>query len=131
TLSAGSSSAADDQTCVAWIATWANADATVAAPVINRIQRLMAVSLDGQARAEALDAAIDLRSQPQALYSLARDLNQRGLYATSINAANRLAAASPAGSLESTPGCLRRLAYPLAFSDLVGAQASQNGLDPY
>ena len=64
-------------------------------PILDRIHRLTVVGLAGPAMAEALDAASDLVDRPAALYTLSRDLNRRGLYAVSINAANRLASASP------------------------------------
>src|SRR5439155_5900032 len=90
-----------------------------------------AVGLAGPAMAEALDAGTDLADRPAALHALARELNRQGLFAVSIHGANRLAAASPARATDDAPRCLRRLAYPLAFEDLVRTYAPQNGLDPY
>jgi soluble lytic murein transglycosylase len=91
----------------------------------------MSVGQPGAALGEALDAVTDLASNPLALHALARDLDRRALYGASIHAANRLAATSPAGSTDDAPPCLARLAYPLAFQDLVAGRAAENGLDPY
>jgi len=123
---------ADAETCAGWIATWApTSDSSAATEPLNRIRRLTSVGMSGAAMSEALDAARDLRDRPAALEALARELDNRGLFAPAIYAANALAAASPSGSIDNAPACVQRLAYPLAFADLVQSQAEQNGLDPY
>src|SRR5581483_11180484 len=123
----------DDSACASWLDSWAS-DAQEAAgqpAAIDRIRRLSAVGLSAAAESEALDAARDSASQPHALFALARALTDSGMFSPAIYAANRLASVSPAGSLESAPDCLRRIAYPQAFADLVQDQSMQNGLDPY
>jgi soluble lytic murein transglycosylase len=126
------SDGADDAACVQWIIGWAGpVDGSAGATVAARIQRLADLGLAGPAMAEALDAAADFANAPASLHRLSRELSHHGLFAVSIHAANRLAAASPARNTDDAPGCVRRLAYPIAFEDLVRAQAAQNGLDPY
>ena len=76
-------------------------------------------------------AAVDLGSAPRQLYDLAVGLADRSLYPESIYAGLRLAARSPAGSVEDAPPCVQRLAYPLAYARTTQEQASQRGLDPF
>lgn len=124
----------DAMQCGSWVRSWSGQTEVSAAVLarLERIVRLEAVGLLGPAQAEALDAAAEAADRPLDLHLLARALGQDGLYGPSIHAALRLAAASPEGTTAVTSvGCLGRLVYPLAFADLVQAQADRYGFDPF
>jgi len=121
----------DGVDCEGWIGTWAG-QTDQSAETRNRlalIARLQAVGLLGPAQAEAFGAAAEARERPLDLHLIARSLADNGMYAASIATANRLAAASP--DRDAATGCLGRLLYPLAYADLVQAQADRYGTDPY
>jgi soluble lytic murein transglycosylase len=124
----------DAARCVAWIRSWSS-QVEVSVGMLSRLARisgLQAVGMSGPAQAEALDAAADAADRPLDLHALARMLASEGLYGPSIHAALRLAAASPErdGAVASV-ACVGRLVYPLAFAELVQAQADRYGFDPY
>jgi soluble lytic murein transglycosylase len=122
----------DAAACTAWIDTWAPSDNTgSAAADLARIGRLLLVGMRGPAQSEALDAIAAAGGRPHDLDDLGRGLADRGLYPLAIYAARQLAAASPAGTLDGAPACVQRVAYPLAFADLVEQEAAAYGLDPY
>jgi soluble lytic murein transglycosylase len=124
----------DAARCESWIRSWSGQAAV--SPTMQarlaRITRLQMVGLAGPAQAEALDAAAEAADRPLDLHLLAWRLADEGLFAPSIHAALRLAAASPErdGAVASV-ACVGRLVYPLAFADLVQAQADRYGFDPY
>ncbi|MBI4213235.1 MAG: transglycosylase SLT domain-containing protein [Chloroflexi bacterium] len=120
----------DAQTCSDWIVAWSGRPVDPApAALLTRVDRLTAGGLPGPAQAEILGAIPALTAGQ--LDGLARALTERALHPVSILLANRLAALSPARHVDSSPACLQRLVYPLAFPDLVQRQAAANGLDPY
>lgn len=121
---------ADFEACSTWMATWASsAGGPPGSVFLERIDRLVGVGMTGAAQAEALGAIAILG--PTHLHELAHALNARRLYPVSMAAASRLAAMSPTRSVDSAPHCLRRLAYPLAYAELVEREAARYGLDPY
>jgi len=123
----------DAAACADWILTWAEGSSSDAAGALalGRIDRLLLIGLRGPAQVEALEAIAASGASPRDLHALARGLADRQLYPVSIYAALRLGAASPVGSADRAPSCLQRLVYPLAYAQLVGEQADQQGLDPY
>jgi soluble lytic murein transglycosylase len=126
----GATNAADAESCTRWVASWAQGSGDAIPDArLARIDRLMAVGMPGAGDAEALEAIA--ASSPSQLHPLATAFSARRMYPLSMLAASRLAAASPAHTVDASPSCLQRLAYPLAFPELVGAQATAHGLDPY
>ena len=67
---------------------------------------------------------------PWSLAALATAFADAGAYRLSIVCAEELAALSPGGDLTAAPLALQRLAYPMAFAELVQEQATRWGLDP-
>jgi soluble lytic murein transglycosylase len=120
--------------CDAWIRSWSS-QAEVSPAMQSRLARirgLQNVGMSGPAQAEALDAAAEAADRPLDLHALARTLADEGLYGPSIHSGLRLAAASPEGAgAVASVSCVGRLVYPLAFADLVQAQADRYGFDPY
>lgn len=123
---AASSGVGDADACAAWLASWADAGAGAD---LGEVDRLLRVGLNGPARGEALRIVMDAAAGD--LDEIARGLAARRLYPESITAANRLALLSPAGTIEAAPACLRRLAYPLAYRELVDQEARAHGVDPF
>jgi soluble lytic murein transglycosylase len=64
------------------------------------------------------------------LAALARAFAEAGTYSLSITSAERMAALAPGGNILAAPVALQRLAYPLAFEDLVRTESARRGLDP-
>ena len=96
----------------------------------QRGQALMAIGL----RREALDAYDDLyaaaRSDPLPLAHVALFLEEQGAHGLAARAALRLAGLWPEGSIDDAPAVLRRVAFPLAYVDLLSSEAHAFGLDP-
>ncbi len=74
-------------------------------------------------RAEAKD-------DPIALYALSLHWRDIGLYRSSLLAAARLIALSPAKTADGAPAFLARLSYPAYYADLIVPEAEARGLDP-
>jgi len=118
--------------CTTWIAGWSTATGpSASSEIIARVDRLLRVGMTGQAVQEAMEFAADSDHASQDRYLLARYLQDQALYPASIFAANRIAAASPERSPDTTPGCLQRIMYPIAFGDLAQQQSDKNHLDPF
>ncbi|HLF27840.1 MAG TPA: tetratricopeptide repeat protein [Anaerolineae bacterium] len=77
---------------------------------------------------EGLRAAV--KDDPIALYALSLYWRDIGLYRSSLMAAARLIAISPAGTAPAAPAFIARLAYPTYYADLVVPEADARGLDP-
>jgi soluble lytic murein transglycosylase len=96
----------------------------------RRGEALLAVGL----RREALDALDGVRAagweDPVALAQLSLHFHERGLYGLAARTASRLAALWPEGDIQAAPLALQRLAYPLAYADLLSVEAQEQGLDP-
>jgi len=94
------------------------------------VDRLNLVGMPDAAVAEAMNALSQL-SATRDLYELARGLQYRGLYAESIAAGQRLVALLPSDLSASPPPCVQSLLYPAAYGDLIQAEATRDGVDPY
>jgi soluble lytic murein transglycosylase len=96
----------------------------------RRAQALLGVGL----RREALAAFDTVRaaawSDPPSLAALTLYWHDRGLYGLAARGASRLAGLWPAGSIRTAPPAIRRLSYPLAYADLLSAEAGARNLDP-
>jgi soluble lytic murein transglycosylase len=90
--------------------------------------------LDVGLRREALSAFDGPRSaawdDPVTLAQIAIYYREAGLIGLAARSALRLASLWPDGNVLNTPETLRRLAYPLAYADLLSAEASEYELDP-
>ncbi len=97
---------------------------------IRRGQALLAIGL----RREALNAFDSARaatwSDPLTLAQLAFFFRDQGFHGLAARAALRLAGLWPGGSLDDAPLAVQRLAYPLAYTDLLSAEAQTRDLDP-
>ncbi len=121
----------DNDACTDWIATWSGPPSAegAASRTLGKIDRLALIGMDAAAQTEALEAIPALMTAPRELHALARGLADRHLYPQSLYAALRLGSAGPGGSIDQAPACLQRLAYPLAYWDLVEQQAEERGID--
>ena len=85
-------------------------------------------------RREALDAFDEVRAaawkDPLALAQLALFFREQGFHGLAARAAMRLASLWPGGGIWRTPLTVQRLAYPLAYADLLSAEAAARNLDP-
>ncbi len=97
---------------------------------LPRGQALLEVGLRSEALAafERVQAAAG--SDPLALAALARFFREQGLYGLAASSASRLADLWPEGDIDDAPLALRYLAQPLAYPDLLSAEAQSRGLDP-
>ena len=90
--------------------------------------------LDVGLRREALAAFDSVRSaawdNPVALAQLAIYFREKGLVGLAARSALRLASLWPEGNILNSPKTLQRLAYPLAYADLLSAEAQEQDLDP-
>ena len=127
-----------------WLAGWAKLPAgsqgdsfVVTLPVsltqrtdFRRAQALLSVGL----RREALAAFDTVRaaawSDPLSLAPLTLYWHDQGLYGLAARGASRLAGLWPAGSIRTAPPAIQRLSYPLAYADLLSAEAGARDLDP-
>jgi soluble lytic murein transglycosylase len=97
---------------------------------LPRGQMLLEVGLRPEAL-EAFEQVLDsVGDDPLALAALGRYYRERGLYGLAATSVSRLAKAWPEGDLRDAPLTLRTLAYPLAYADLLSAEAQRQGLDP-
>jgi soluble lytic murein transglycosylase len=98
-------------------------------PDLQRGEELLAVGL----RREALAAFDEVRaaswSEPLSLAQLAFYFHDNGLHGLAARSALRLAALWPDGSVYDAPLLLQHLAYPLAYADLLSAEAQEQDLD--
>ncbi|MFN2243369.1 MAG: transglycosylase SLT domain-containing protein [Anaerolineae bacterium] len=96
----------------------------------RRGEALLAAGL----RREALGEFDSLRESawrnPLRLAQLSIYFREKGLYGLSARAATRLVGLWPAGTMDKAPLEVQRLAYPLAYADLLSAEASARNLDP-
>ena len=85
-------------------------------------------------RREALEAfdrvRISADDDPLALAALASYFRERALYGLAARSASQLAELNPEGTIYDAPLPLRTVAYPLAYADLLSAEAQKQGLDP-
>ncbi|HET7087107.1 MAG TPA: tetratricopeptide repeat protein [Anaerolineae bacterium] len=83
-----------------------------------------------EARSEFDDLRAAHNDDPVALYALSLYWRDIGLYRSSLIAAARLIAISPAKTPDNAPAFVARLSYPTYYADLVVPEAEQHGLDP-
>jgi soluble lytic murein transglycosylase len=125
---------------VPWLGTWTDLPtgteslalpaAVSEAPGLQRGQMLLDVGLRREAL-EAFEAVLDsVGDDPLALAALGRHFRDRGMYGLAATSASRLAKAWPEGDLHDAPLALKTLAYPLAYADLLSAEAQNQDLDP-
>ena len=83
-----------------------------------------------QARDEFESLRASLKDDPVALYALSLYWRDIGLYRSSLLAAARLIAMSPAKTAQEAPAFIARLSYPVYYADVVVPEAQADGLDP-
>jgi soluble lytic murein transglycosylase len=71
-----------------------------------------------------------VESDPLALAELGRFFREQGIHGLAAASAARLADLWPDGDIHDAPLTLQHLAYPLAYADLLSAEAATQGLDP-
>lgn len=96
----------------------------------QRGQILLEVGLRSEAVAAFDRVRASAGSDPLALASLARFFRERGLYGLAARSASQLVELGPEKSLQDAPLGLRNVAYPLAYADLISAEAQNQDLDP-
>jgi soluble lytic murein transglycosylase len=125
-----------------WLKEWAKLPASAPAslatlPVtttrrldFRRAEALLGVGM----RRDALAAFDGVRSaawnDPASLASLALYWQRQGLYGLAARASTRLASLAPGRTVQAAPAAVQRLAYPLAYADLLSAEAQERSLDP-
>jgi soluble lytic murein transglycosylase len=127
-IALGTSSIDDLASCTTWVTDWSGQQSFAPADRLVTVDRLLAVGLRAAADAEGLEMIRG--AAPGRLLGSAQAFADRRMYPLSMLAATRLASASPTRTVDGSPDCLQRFAYPLAFPELVEAQASANGLNP-
>jgi soluble lytic murein transglycosylase len=83
-----------------------------------------------QAKSEFESLRDSAKDDPIALYALSLYWRDIGLYRSSLMAAARLIAISPAKNAGAAPAFIARLSYPIYYADLVVPAAEERGLDP-
>lgn len=125
---------------LAWLHSWTEVPTNTSlvelpVPLMDhpRLRRGQAL-LDAGLRLEALDEFGKLRStladEPVALAQLALYFQGLGLPAQAARSAYRLVWLWPDGPIQDAPLALQRLIYPLAYADLLSAEAQNRNLDP-
>lgn len=96
----------------------------------QRGEALLSIGL----RREALDAFDGVRAavwaDPLALTQLSLFFREQGMYGLAARCAARSVGLWPGGLIHDAPLPVQRLAYPLAYEDLLSAEAQRYGLDP-
>ncbi|MGH6959840.1 MAG: transglycosylase SLT domain-containing protein, partial [Dongiaceae bacterium] len=133
-------SVADRAAAEAWLADWTgrqNASRIGSLPPSilddGRLQRgaeLWRLGWAAQAKDEFESLRAAVKDDPIALYALSLYWRDLGLYRSSLLAAARLIAISPAKDARDAPAFIARLAYPTYYADLVISAAEAHGLDP-
>jgi soluble lytic murein transglycosylase len=122
-----------------WLAKWLGVDVrtlqSVPVPVIadGRLQRgeeFWRLGRFDRARDEFEALRFAYADNPAVSYPLAIYFRDIGLYRSSILAAGSVIRMSPAGSSDRAPIFLARLAYPIYYANLVGAESQANNVDP-
>ncbi len=108
----------------------ANLEASITAdPRFQRADALLRLGQRTRARWEIDDLSDTYAGKPGHLFVLARLLQARGAYELSASLAQRALAAT-GQSLLAAPAALQRLAYPLAYPELLDSQREARGIDP-
>ncbi len=115
-----------------WLATWTASDSTpdvMTQPRVRRGLGFLALGMGAEANAE-LNGLINETSDGRILFQLAQILAELEVWGSSSRAAWRIVDLSPAESVTETPVAIQRLAYPVAFPDLLAFEAERHDLDP-
>jgi soluble lytic murein transglycosylase len=99
-------------------------------PSLQRARALLEIGLRTEAIAESESVLSAAWNDPLALGRLAFFFHDQDLYGLAARCAIRLAALWPGGRLNDAPQTLKRLAYPLAYTDLLSAESQEWNLDP-
>jgi soluble lytic murein transglycosylase len=99
-------------------------------PRLQRAQALLEIGLRDEAIAESESVLSAVWNDPLALGRLAFFFHDQDLHRLAARCAIRLAALWPEGRLNDAPQTLKRLAYPLAYTDLLSAESQNRNLDP-
>jgi soluble lytic murein transglycosylase len=98
--------------------------------LLERGVALLDIGLRGEAVGALDRARASVWDDPVSLAQLAFFLRREGFHGLAARSALRMAALWPNGSIYDTPEEVQRLAYPLAYSDLLSTEAQVRGLDP-
>lgn len=116
-----------------WLATWVAPDSTpsnvMTRPRVRRGLGLLALGMFAEANAE-FNGLIEESTDGRFLFQLAQALAVREVWGSSSRAAWRIVDLSPVDNVTDTPVAIQRLAYPLAFPDLLAFEAGRHDLDP-
>jgi soluble lytic murein transglycosylase len=124
-----------------WLAGWAapgmadpaslrELPAAVAAdPQLRRGEAYLAAGMRAEAIRELDEVRERYRDDPLAMYALAQRFQELRLFRHATLAGIRVGALSPNG-LFGAPLYIQRLAYPIAYADVVEAEAAGQGVDP-
>lgn len=96
----------------------------------QRGEELLAVGLRTEALAEFDAVRAVAWKDPLGLAQLAFYFREREMFGLAARCAARLAGLWPKGTIRDAPRALQHLAYPLAYADLLSAEAQARGLDP-
>ncbi len=99
-------------------------------PAFIRGEALLSLGLQSEAADEFEIVKANWYDEPLAMYQLALVFRERKLYRLSILCANRVAKLASQTYSSDTPKFIRRLMYPVYYSDLVIPQAEKRNLDP-
>jgi soluble lytic murein transglycosylase len=97
---------------------------------LQRARALLEIGLRKEAIAESESVLSAAWSDPLALGRLALLFHDQDLHGLAARCAIRLAALWPEGRLNDAPQTLKRLAYPLLYTDLLSAESQKRNLDP-
>ncbi|HSR33209.1 MAG TPA: transglycosylase SLT domain-containing protein [Anaerolineae bacterium] len=99
-------------------------------PSLQRAQALLEIGLRKEAIAEFEGVLSAAWNDPLALGRLALFFHDQDLHGLAARCAIRLATLWPEGQLNDAPQALKRLAYPLVYTDLLSAESQKRSLDP-
>jgi soluble lytic murein transglycosylase len=99
-------------------------------PGLQRARALLEIGLRKEAIAESESILSAVWNDPLALGRLAFHFHDQDLHELAARCAIRLAELWPEGRLNDAPQPLKRLAYPLAYTDLLSAESQKRDLDP-
>ena len=132
--------AAERAEAEAWLAQWTGREDTDGISALpdsisrdSRFRRgdeLWRLGWVDEAKREFDDLRAAHNEDPTALYALSLYWHDIGLYQSSLIAAARLIAISPAKTPDRAPAFVARLSYPTYYADLVVPEAEKRGLNP-
>jgi soluble lytic murein transglycosylase len=132
--------AQSEEEVLAWLRGWTQVPtgtrlielpaAIASRPDLKRGQALLAVGMRREALAALDGARAATWNNALGLAQLGFFFRSQELYGLAARCAARLAGLWPGGVIQDAPQALQRLSYPLAYADLVSAEAVQADLDP-